>query len=160
MSLPARLLVLTCTAMSAAACAKGYYVRVAEGLTAPSLTETMQVAPRMFAASDLTSACRSPRRITRLEAPARTLELRVGERLALNTLRVVAVGEAGTAVTDVPVVIEVEELSPPVMQLRSDDPDLNAGRLLSVGSGIVRMRVRTLCTSRPAELNITARVTP
>jgi hypothetical protein len=159
MSLAARLLVLACTA-TGAACAKGYYVRVAEGLTSPSLTETMQVAPRMFGASDLTRACQLPRRIARLEAPTRTVELRVGERLALNTLRVVAVGDAGTAVTDVPVVIEVEELSPPVMQLRSDDPDLNAGRLLSVGSGTVRMRVRTLCTSTSAELNLTARVTP
>ena len=159
MSLPARLLVLACTAMSVA-CAKGYYVRVAEGLTAPSLTETMQVAPRMFGASDLTSACQSPRRIARLEAPTRTLELRVGDRLALNTLRVVAVEETGTAVTDVPVAIEVEELNPPVMQLHSDDPDLNAGRLLSVGSGTARLRVRALCTSTPVELDITARVAP
>ena len=159
MLLPARLLGLACTALSVA-CAKGYYVRVAEGLTSPSLTETMQVAPRMFGASDLTEACQSPQRIARLEAPTRTVELRVGDRLALNTLRVVAVGEAGAAVADVPVAIEVEELSPPVMQLRSDDPDLNAGRLLSVGSGRVRMRVRTLCTSTPAELNITARVGP
>jgi hypothetical protein len=159
MWLPANVVVLACTAMTVA-CAKGYYVRVAEGLTSPSLTETMQVAPRMFAASDLTAACQSPRRIARLEAPTRSLELRVGDRLALNTLRVVAVGEAGSAVTDVPVVIEVEELTPPVVQLRSDDPDLNAGRLLSVGSGTVRVRVRTLCTSRPAELNIIARVAP
>jgi hypothetical protein len=156
---PANLLVLVCMAM-AAACAKTSYVRVAEGLTSPSLTEAMQVAPRMFGASDLTKACQSPRRIARLEAPARDLDLRVGDRLALNTLRVVAIGEAGAALTDVPVVIEVEELNPPLVQLRSDDPDLNAGRLLSVGSGTFRMRVRTLCTSTPAELNMIARVVP
>lgn len=159
MSLRAGLLVLTCTAV-AGACANRHYVRVAEGLTSPSLTETMRVAPRMFGASDLTTACQSPQRVARLEAPTRTLELRAGERLALNTLRVVAVGAAGTAVTSVPVAIEVEELNPPVVQLRSDDPDLNAGRLAAVGNGTVRMRVRTLCTSTPAELNITARVTP
>ena len=159
MSPPANLLVLACIATSVS-CAKGPYVRVAEGLTSPSLTEAMQVAPRMFGASDLTRACQSPRRIARLEAPARALELRVGDRLALNTLRVVAIGEAGAALSDVPVVIEVEELNPPLVQLRSDDPDLNAGRLLSVGSGTFRMRVRALCTSTPAELNMTARVAP
>jgi hypothetical protein len=159
MSLPAKLLVLACAAASTT-CAKGSYVRVAEGFTSPSLTEAMQVAPRMFGAPDLTRACQSPRRVARLDAPARTLELRVGERLALNTLRVVAVGEAGAALTDVPVVIEVEELNRPLVQLRSDDADLNAGRLLSVGSGTVRMRVRTLCTSTPAELNLTARIAP
>jgi hypothetical protein len=143
-----------------AACSTAYYVRVAEGLTSPSFTETMQVAPRLFGASDLTTACQSPHRIARLEAPTRTLELRVGERLALNTLRVVAVGDAGVALTEVPVGIEVEELNPPLVQLRSDDPDLNAGRLLSVGSGTVHIRVRALCTSTPAELKITARVAP
>ena len=154
-----KLLVLGCVVLSPA-CSRAYYVRVAEGLTSPSLTETMQVAPRMFGASDLTTACQSPRRIARLEAPSRTLELRVGEPFALNTLRVVAVGEAGTAMADVPVAIEVEEVNPPLVQLRSDDPDLNAGRLRSVGSGIVRIRVRALCTSTPAELNLTARIAP
>jgi hypothetical protein len=154
-----KLLVLGCVVLSAA-CSRAYYVRVAEGLTSPSLTETMQVAPRMFGASDLATACQSPRRIARLEAPARTLELRVGERLELNSLRVVAVGDAGAVLTEVPVGIEVEELNPALVQLRSDDPDLNAGRLLSVGSGTVRIRVRTLCTSTPVQLNITARVAP
>ena len=154
-----KLLVLGCVVLSAA-CSRAYYVRVAEGLTSPSLTEAMQVAPRMFGAPDLTRVCQSPRRIARLEAPARTVELRVGERLTLNTLRVVAVGDAGTVLTEVPVGIEVEELNPPLVQLRSDDPDLNAGRLLSVGPGIVRMRVRALCTSTPAELNLTARIAP
>jgi hypothetical protein len=72
----------------------------------------------------------------------------------------VAVGEAGAAVTDVPVVIEVEEVNPPLLQLRSDDPDLNAGRLLSVGSGTVRMRVRTMCSGSLAELTLTARIAP
>jgi hypothetical protein len=153
----ANLLVLACMAVSAA-CARGYYVRVAEGFASPSLTETMQVAPRMFGASDLAQACQSPQRVARLEGPIRTVELRVGERLALNTLRVVAVGEAGAALTGVPVVIEVEDLNPPLVQLRSDDPDLDAGRLLPVNSGTFRMRVRTLCTATPAELIIIGRV--
>ena len=155
-----KLLVLGCVLLSAA-CSRAYYVRVAEGLTSPSLTETMQVAPRMFGASDLTTACQSPRRIARLEAPPAPWSCASASRVVrVHTLRVVAVGEAGTPMADVPVAIEVEELNPPLVQLRSDDPDLNAGRLRSIGSGTVRMRVRTLCTSTPAELKITARVAP
>jgi len=148
-----------CLAMAAGvSCARSYYVPVAEGLTSPSMNETMRVAPRLFSAPDLADACRSPRRVARLEAPAGTLDLRVGDQVALSTLRVVAVGEAGAALSGVPVVIEAEELNPALVELRSDDPDLNEGRLRTVGSGTFRMRVRTLCTPVPAELIITGRV--
>ena len=139
-------------------CARSYYVTVAEGLTSPSMSESMRVAPRMFSAPDLADACQSPRRVARLEAPARTLDLRVGDQLALSTLRVVAVGEAGAALSAVPVVIEAEELNPALVQLRSDDADLNEGRLRTVGSGTFRVRVRTLCTTTPADLIIVGRV--
>ena len=136
------------------------YVTVAEGLTSPSLTEAMQVAPRMFGPLQLAEACQTPRRIARLEAATRTVDLRVGERLTLSMLRVVAVSEADVVMPGVPVVIEAEERNPPVVQLRSDNPDLNAGRLFSVGSGRFRMRVRTLCTNSPADIVMTAVVAP
>ncbi len=135
---------------------RDYYVRVAEGLTSPSLNEAMSVAPRMFAADELARECQETRRTARLEAPARTLDLRVGDRLTLSTLRVVAVSAANVAVPRVPVVIEAEERNPPIVQLRSDDPDLNAGRLVMVGRGRFRLRIRTMCTSSPAEMIITA----
>jgi hypothetical protein len=150
--------VLVLAAALSVACARSYYVTVAEGLTSPSTTEPMQVAPRMFSAPDLAEACQSPRRVHRLEAPARTLELRVGERLPLSALRVVAVGEAGAALDEVPVAIDVEELNPPLLQLRSDNVDLNEGRLFPLNPGTFRVRVRTLCTTTPAELNLLARV--
>ncbi len=150
-------LLVLATALSVS-CARNYYVTVAEGLTSPSMTEAMRVAPRMFSAPDLAGACQSPRRVARLEAPARSVDLSVGDQLALSTLRVVAVGEAGRALSDVPVVIEAEDLDPALVQLRSDDPDLNQGRLRTVDSGTFRMRVRTLCTTTPAELIITGRV--
>ena len=135
-----------------------FFVTIAEGLTSPSLTEAMRVAPRMFSAPQLSTACQTQLRIARLETAARSVDLRVGDRLALDTLRIVAINDASVAVPDVPVAIEVEETSPPVVSLRSDDPDLNAGRLLTVGPGSFRMRVRTICVNSPAEIRITGRV--
>ena len=137
-----------------------FYVTIAEGLTSPSLTEAMRVGPRMFSAYQLDTACRTPLRIARLETAGRSFDLQVGERLALDMLRIVAVNDANVAVPDVPVAIEVEETSPPVVRLRSDDPDLDAGRLLTVGPGTFRIRVRTICVNTPAEIRITGRVAP
>ncbi len=94
-------------------------MRIAEGLTSPSLTETMQIAPRMFGPFQLAEACQTPRRIARLETPSRTLDLRVGDPLTLNTLRVVAVSDGGQAFPGVPVVIEAEEVNPPAVRLAS-----------------------------------------
>lgn len=110
----------------------------------------------MLDAAELVSACQETQRPARLEAPARTLELHVGDRLTLSALRVVAVSAANVAMPQVPVVIEAEERNPPIVRLRSDDPDLDAGRLLMVGRGRFRIRVRTMCTSSPATMIITA----
>jgi len=137
-----------------------YFVRIADGLTAPSLAEAMRVAPRMFSAYQLDAACQTPRRIDRLEAPTREVELRVGERLTLSTLNIVAVNDANVAVVGVPVAFEVEERNPSAVQLRSDDPDLDAGRLLSIASGRFRMRVRTICVNSPVEIVISGNVLP
>jgi hypothetical protein len=135
--------------------ARSYYVRVAEGLTSPTMDEAMRVAPRMFSAYQISEACRMPRRIDRLEAPQRTVALALGDELALSTLRIVAISDGNVAVPGVPIVIEAEELNPSVVQLRSDDPSIDQGRLKTVGSGTFRMRVRTLCAATNAEMTIT-----
>lgn len=139
---------------------RSYFVHVAEALTSPTMTEPMRVAPRMFSAYQVSEACGTPRRIQRLEAPTRSVSLRVGDRLTLSTLRVVAVNDGNVAVPDVPIVLEAEELNPPVLELRSDDVELEQGRLKTVGSGTFHIRVRTLCSATNAELTITGIVTP
>ena len=135
-----------------------YYVLVAEALTAPTLTEAMRVAPRMFTSFQLLEACRTIRPVERFETPYLRLGLRVGERFPLSALNVVAVNGADIAVPDVPVAIEAEELSPPLARLTSDDPDLAAGRLHALAEGSFRIRVRTICGTRPVETILTARI--
>jgi hypothetical protein len=46
------------------------------------------------------------------------------------------------------------------VQLRSDDPDLDAGRLHVVGPGPLRVRVRTICGATNAEMTISGDVEP
>jgi len=137
-----------------------YFVQVAEGLSSPTLTEGIRVAPRMFAASQLVEACKDPRVVERLEVAPNPLEMREDGRYALNSLSVVAVNGADVAMAGVPIVLEAEEISPPVVQLRSDDPDLNAGRLHALRAGAFQMRVRTICGTPHAEKVIQGLVTP
>ena len=137
-----------------------YYVRIAEGLTSPTLAEGIRVAPRMFAAPELMQACRDPRSVARLETATRSLDLQVGERFPLGGLSIVAVNFADVAMLAVPIAIEAEDLSPPVLQLRSDNPDLNEGQLYSLNRGTFRLRIRTLCGTPGAEATIRGRVDP
>jgi hypothetical protein len=135
-----------------------YFVTIAEGLTSATLTEGIRVAPRGFTASQLVEACKDPRVVDRLEVAPNPLEMREDGRYALNSLSVVAVNAADLAMAGVPIVLEAEEVSPPVVQLRSDDADVMAGRLHAVGIGSFQMRVRTMCGTPHAEKIIQGRV--
>ena len=137
-----------------------YFVVVAEGLTSATITDGIRVAPRAFTASQLVEACRDPRVVDRLEVAPNPLEMREDGRYALNSLSVVAVNGADVAMAGVPIVLEAEEVNPPVVQLRSDDPDLNVGRLHAVRTGFFQMRIRTMCGAPHAERIILGRVTP
>jgi hypothetical protein len=137
-----------------------YYVRIAEALTAPTLYEGIRVAPRMFAASELSSACGPVRPVLRIHAAPPALELHVGDRFALNTLSVVAVNGAEVALPDVPIVLEANEVIPAVVQLRSDDSDLKEGRLFAIAPGRFQIRIRTICVTPTLETIIAGRVIP
>jgi hypothetical protein len=135
-------------------------VRIAEGLSSPTLAEGIRVAGRMFSAYELMRACRDPRSVARLETATTSLDLQVGERFPLGSLSIVAVNFADAAMLAVPIAIEAEDRSPPVLQLRSDNPDLNQGQLYSLNSGAFRLRIRTLCGTPGAEATISGRVAP
>ena len=136
------------------------FVAIAEGLTSATFTEGIRVAPRGFTSSQLVEACRDPRVVDRLEVAPDQLEMRADGRYDLNSISVVAVNGADVAMAGVPIVLEAEEMSPPVVVLRSDDPDLNVGRLRAVRAGYFRMRIRTMCGAPHAERIIQGRVSP
>ena len=134
------------------------YVQIAEGLSSPTITDGIRVAPRMFSAPSLVDACKNATAVRRLDVAPDALELLRGNRFSLDSLTVVAVDDADIAVPGLPIVLEVEDTEPPVLQLRSDDPDLNAGRLLAIGTGEFRLRVRTICGPPYAEIVVKGRV--
>ena len=133
----------------------GYYVQVAEALTAATLTEGIRVSSRMFTANDLVGACRETRPVARLEIIPAAIDLPVDGRYPLNRISIVAVNTEGVAVVPgVPIVLETQDTSPPIVQLRSDDPDINAGVLHVVRPGNFRLRARTICGVPFAEATV------
>jgi hypothetical protein len=135
-----------------------YFVPIAEGLSSATITEGIRVAPRMFSAPQLTEACRDPRIVERLKVAPERLEMAPDGRYSLSSLSVVAVNGADLAMPGIPIVLEAEEIMPPVIALRSDDPDLNQGRLHAVRPGRFQMRIRTMCAGPQVERIIEARV--
>ena len=156
---PVLVAALACAVVGAAGCTSSrYYVQIAEGLSSPSVTEGIRVAPRMFSAPQLVEACKNAVPVERLRVEPQELDLAQGNVYALNSLTVVAVNAADIAVPGIPIVLEAEDANPPVLQLRSDDPDLNEGRVRVIGPGRVRMRIRAMCGMPFAETIVEARV--
>ena len=137
-----------------------HYVQIAEGLSSPSLTEGIRVAPRMFSAPQLVEACRTAVPVSRLKVAPPTLELVQGNLYQLSSITVVAVNAADIAVPGIPIVLEAEDTNPPVLRLRSDDLDLDAGRIRVIGPGRFRMRIRTTCGLPQTETIVEAHVAP
>ena len=132
-------------------CAARHFVQIAEGLTSPTIAEGIRVAPRMFSAPALAAVCQKAVVVKRLEVAPDSLELSRGTPYPLNALAVVAVDGSDVAVPGLPIVLEVDEREPPVLALRSDTSDLNEGRVVPVGAGSFRMRIRTICGNPYAE---------
>ena len=133
-----------------------HYVQIAEGLTSASITEGIRVAPRMFSAPQLIEACRTAVPIARLKVEPSTLILTQGNLYQLSSITVVAVNAADIAVPAIPIVVEAEDTNPPVLGLRSDDPDLDEGRIRVVGPGKFRVRIRTTCGMPQSETVVEA----
>ena len=117
------------------------YVVIAEGLTADSADGAMVTEPRMFSTPDLPTRCSHASSLARLAATDR-VNVRIGEPFSLGALRVVALDGAGAIIPRVPVVIEVEPVSPPILDLSSER--LERGPI-AMRPGAFMIRVRTIC---------------
>jgi hypothetical protein len=133
-----------------------HYVPVADALTSPTLREGIRVAPQRFSLTEMVRNCPDSRRVDHFRT-VRPLQLQVGERFPLALLVVLAVDEDDRPLPDIPISLEVDEREPPVLLLRSGDPDISQGLLQALGPGSFRIRIRTLC-SPPADTAITGRV--
>ncbi len=135
------------------------FVALAEGFTSKGREVGIQAAQRMFSVPSFPAVC------VGLQAPARLvvvapkpLRLVRGQRFTYDRLVVLAVDASGKVLQPVPIAIEVEEVTPAVLNLRSDmtaDPD---GRVLPIRKGGFRFRFRTLCEGQLAVAIVKAEV--
>jgi hypothetical protein len=136
------------------------YIRVAEALGAANLNEGLRIAVPRLQPEVIRQGCRTLPYIVRLQAPSLNMQMQIGEPLVLSGLSVVALDNANVIVAGVPLAIEAEDQSPPVLQLRSDDPDLGRGTLRTVNTGEFRLRIYTLCGNPGAEAVMSVTVVP
>ncbi len=133
------------------------FVTLAEGFTSADEETGIVAGQRMFTAPTFLDVC-AP-----LEAPDRLVlvgnepvELTDGEWFPYDRLIVVAVDVAGAVLPPVPIAIDVEQVEPPVLSLRSD---MTANdEVLAIAEGRFRLRVQTRCDDHAAELMVEAEV--
>ena len=136
------------------------FIRVAEALASANLNEGIRIAVPRLQRAVVDQSCRLLPRIVRLEAPSLNMQMQIGDPLPLSGLSVVAVDDADVIVADVPLAIEAEDQTPPVLQLRRNDPDLGRGTLRPLNTGEFRLRIYTLCGVPGAEALMNVKVVP
>jgi len=137
-----------------------HYVQVADAVSSPTLTEGIQITPRSFTVYELQQACLDSQPFVRFKVVPAELELHSDGLYLLNTLAVVAVNASDQAVPRIPIMLEAEEVVPPVVDVRSDDANIDQGWLRTARVGRFRLRIRTLCNSSRVETVIRGRVIP
>ena len=124
------------------------FVHLAEGFTSPDTDTGIRAAQRNFSVPDMPEIClplRTPNRLVVVNTEP--LQLVRGQWFGYERIVVLAVDASGAVLAPVPVSLEVEDVDPPVLNLRSDmtaDPE---GRVLPIRSGSFHIRFTTLCNN-------------
>ena len=137
------------------------YVRVAEALSATTINEAIRIAVPRLDAAVISQGCRLVgRRIVRLATPSLNLQMQLGEQFMLSGLSIVAVDDANLVVPGVPLAIEAQDQSPPLLRLQTNGPDLGRGGLRTLDTGEFLVRTYTLCGVPGAEAIFNVKVVP
>jgi hypothetical protein len=120
-----------------------YFARIGEGFTSENASSGIEVAWRMFSAPDIPTICAKSERPVKLVTRKEPVALYIGEWFPLDRLIVLALDAADRPLPPVPIIIEVEMLDPPLLNLQSDM--LAEAKVLPRRAGLFRFRARTLC---------------
>ena len=132
---------------------------VGEGFTSPNRATGINADYRMFSLSTFDKTCKASKRPFRLASPNQVVTLRVGEWFPLHRLIVVGMDRKGRVLRPLPIMLEVEDQNPPLLNLRTDM--ISDGRgLLPIRTGRFRFRARTICDGTSADVFIQAVVGP
>jgi hypothetical protein len=129
---------------------------IAEAFTSKTQQRGIEVAYRMFSAPDLGEICAKSPRPVKLVAQQVPITLHVGEWFSLDRLIIVAVDASSRQLQPVPIMLEVEDKEPPLLNLRSDM--IAEARVLPLRAGSFRFRARTICSDPSVEVLIEATV--
>jgi len=132
------------------------FVTIAEGFSSETQQRGIEVAYGMFSAPDLGRICSKSERPSRLVAKKVPIALRVGEWFPLDHVVIVAMDETGKQLQPVPIMFEVEEREPPLLNLRSDM--IAEARVLPVRAGSFRFLARTICSDPSVAILLEATV--
>ena len=138
--------------------AEPIFARLAEGFTSKDRHVGIEAAQRLFSVPTFPGVCaalQAPRLVIVAPQPLRLVR---GQWFSYNQLVILAVDAAGRALPPVPIAIEVEDIKPPVLNLRSDmtaDPN---GKVLAVRKGRFHFRFRALCEGQFAAAVVAAEV--
>jgi hypothetical protein len=138
--------------MRPAICQSPGFVMLAEGVTADDQRHGMEVAYRMFSLPDLPRVCVQATSVSELVSADRRLEFVVNEWFVLSRLRITAVDNAGNKIARVPSAIEIEKMTPSLIDLRP--ASVYNARVRPVAAGQLQLRVRTLCPGPHVEILI------
>lgn len=126
--------------------AEPVFQHLAEGLTSKNKKVGIMAAQRMFSVPAMGEVC------AHLQAPARIvvmgpkpLQLVRGQWFSYRRLVVLAVDSSGKVLPPVPITVEVEGITPPVLNLLSDMTASPDGKVLPIGEGGFRFRFRAIC---------------
>ena len=139
--------------------AENLFARLAEGFTSRDMQTGITAAQRMFSVPDYPEMCAPHKAPVQLVVVnPQPVQLVRGQWFRYDQLIIVAVDYTGTILSPVPIIIDVEEIIPEVLNLRSDmaaDPE---GRVFPMKAGEFLFRVRTECEGHDASVIINARV--
>lgn len=136
----------------------GDFVDIAEGLTSSSAKAGITVAYRMFSLPDMPSVCEAAHanQVVSLRAVSARVKLQARHGYPLSNLKVVAVDASGSILPRVPIQIQVEQVSPAIIDTRSDR--LQGSVVMPARPGHFRFRVKTACGSSDAQTVVVADV--
>ena len=135
------------------------FVALAEGFTSKGKNVGIEAEQRMFSAPSFPAVCAGlPTPASLLLVVPKPLHLVRGQWFSYKRLVVLAVDGFGKGLPPVPIVVEVEDATPAVLNLRSDmtaDPD---GKVLPIRKGRFRFRFMTICEGQEAATIVKAEV--
>ena len=128
-----------------------WFVRLAEGYSSSDRETGIVAAQRMFSVPMFSSLCSSPAPASLVVDSPEPVRLVNGEWFRYDQLVVLALDSAGNTLPRVPIVVEIEEVNPELLDLDPITLADSEGRVMPVRTGTFHFRFRVICEPQLAQ---------